>query len=74
MIQVTRLNGTKLYVNADTVQFVEATPDTVITLIDGKKLVVTESPDAIANLVIEYRRQANEPCTPTPTDESQQDT
>ncbi len=73
MIEVTRLNGTKLYVNADTVQFVEATPDTVITLLDGKKLVVTESPNEIANLVIEYRRQSHEPWTPTPTDDSRQD-
>ncbi|MBL8055353.1 MAG: flagellar FlbD family protein [Anaerolineales bacterium] len=57
MISVTRLNGTHFYVNAELIKFVEATPDSVITLVDGSKLVVREAPAAIAQAVIDYRRQ-----------------
>jgi len=70
MIQVTRLNGTSLYVNAEMIQYVEATPDTVITLMDGKKLVVTESPHEIADAVIQYRRQLCQPWAVLPSDAS----
>lgn len=55
MIEVTRLNGTKLYVNDDHIRSVEARPDTVITFTDGKRVVVRESPAEVANKVIEFR-------------------
>ncbi len=57
MIPVTRLNGSQFYVNAEMIKYVEATPDTVITLTDGAKLVVREAPAAVAQAVIAYRRQ-----------------
>ena len=57
MIEVTRLNGTKLMVNAEMIQFVEETPDTVISLHDGKKIIVKESRQEIKNLVICYKRE-----------------
>jgi flagellar protein FlbD len=57
VISVTRLNGTHFYVNAELIKFVEATPDTVITLTDNSKLVVRETPPAVAQAVIAYRRQ-----------------
>ncbi len=63
MIEVTRLNGTNLYVNAEMIEFVEATPDTVISLTDGKKLVVSDSVDDIAEAIIRYRRQIHQPWT-----------
>ena len=43
MIWVTRLNGTEIVVNADLIETVESTPDTVLTLVDGKKYVVHET-------------------------------
>ena len=55
MILVTRLNGDSLAVNADLIQRVEATPDTIVTLVDGSKLVVTESVDIIIDRVRMFR-------------------
>lgn len=56
MIQVTRLNGTVFYLNAELIQTVEGTPDTVITLIDRSKFVVRENPDEVVRRCLEYRR------------------
>lgn len=47
MILVTRLNGPGLAINADLIQRVESTPDTVVTLVDGTKFVVAESVEDI---------------------------
>ena len=57
MILVTRLNGSIIYINAELVQQIEPTPDTVITLINNQKLVVKESADVVIHRIIEYRRQ-----------------
>ncbi|MEO9175088.1 MAG: flagellar FlbD family protein [Gaiellales bacterium] len=46
-----------LLVNADLLETVEATPDTVLTLTTGKKLIVTETPAEIVALVVEFRRR-----------------
>jgi flagellar protein FlbD len=57
MIAVTRLNGSSYYVNALLIETVEATPDTVLTLTSGKKLVVAETvPDLIRAIETFYRR------------------
>jgi flagellar protein FlbD len=56
VIQVTRLNGTMFYLNAELIQTVESTPDTVITLVDYSKFVVRETPDEIIQRCLEYRR------------------
>lgn len=55
MILVTRLNGDTLAVNADLIQRVEATPDTIVTLVDGSKLVVTESVETVIDRVRMFR-------------------
>lgn len=57
MIEVTRLNKLKFSINADLIETVEETPDTVITLTNGKKFVVMENMEDIKNLVIEFKRQ-----------------
>ncbi|MGI6208370.1 MAG: flagellar FlbD family protein [Anaerolineae bacterium] len=57
MIEVTRLDGSTIYVNADHIRTVEANPDTVIAFADGKRLVVAESPSEVAGKVIWYRAQ-----------------
>ena len=56
MIKVTRLNGKEFMVNAELVQYLEATPDTVITLINHEKLVVKEPVDEIVRRIVEYGR------------------
>ncbi|MFS3127103.1 flagellar FlbD family protein [Nocardioides sp. Bht2] len=55
MITLTRLSGSQFVLNSDLIERVDATPDTVITLVDGKKYVVAERPSTIVNLVREHR-------------------
>lgn len=61
MIEVTRLKGKKILINAELIELVEETPDTVITLTSGRKYVVGESADEIRNSVIEYKRSIHSP-------------
>ena len=56
MIIVTRLNDTRFYLNPHLIECMEETPDTVITLTTGKKLVVRDKVDEIIKKIIEYRR------------------
>ena len=62
MIEVTRLNGTKLMVNAEQIEFVEETPDTVLSFLSGKKIIVKESRQEIQNLVILYKQKILSGC------------
>ncbi len=55
MINVTRINGTELMINAEIIQTVEATPDTVITLTTGAKYIVKEECEEVRRRVIEYK-------------------
>ncbi|MGH9326159.1 MAG: flagellar FlbD family protein [Terriglobia bacterium] len=57
MIQLTRLNKKPMILNSDLIEFIENTPDTVITLITGGKIVVLESTEDILNLVVAFRRR-----------------
>lgn len=57
MIEVTKLNDQKIIVNAEMIESVEATPDTIITLTSSKKYIVKESRQEIKNLVILYKRE-----------------
>ena len=56
MIEVTRLNGQKLLINPHLLELVEETPDTVLTLTTGRKIIVKESRQDIKNLVKSYRK------------------
>jgi len=56
MIRVTRLGGKELVVNAEMIRFVEATPDTILSLTNGDKIIVQESVDEIIRRCIEYGR------------------
>ncbi|MGI6697982.1 MAG: flagellar FlbD family protein [Clostridiales bacterium] len=62
MIKVTRLNGKEFVVNAEQIEFAEETPDTVISLISGKKIVVNENVDQVIEKVIEYKKRTNGIC------------
>ena len=56
MIWLNRLNHVPFVLNADMIVHVEITPDTVIFLTDGQKIVVTESADEVIDRVRQYRR------------------
>jgi len=56
MIYVTRLNGKQFVLNAELIEMVESTPDTVVTLMNGNKYVVSETPDEIIRFITKYRR------------------
>ncbi len=55
MIVVHRLKGERMFLNADLVESVEETPDTVLTLVDGRRLVVADAADEIAARILEFR-------------------
>lgn len=57
MIELTKINNTKFTLNAEVIEFVEETPDTVISLTTGKKIIVKESRQEVTNLVIYYKRK-----------------
>jgi flagellar protein FlbD len=65
MIALRRLNGQALMVNADLIESLESTPDTVVTLTSGNKLIVRDRPDEIADKIIEYKRKIHAPLTQT---------
>jgi flagellar protein FlbD len=56
MIYVTRLNHTPVVLNCDLIEHMETTPDTVISLTTGQKLMVLESAEEIIDRVVQYRR------------------
>jgi flagellar protein FlbD len=60
MIRLTRLNHVPLVLNSDLIEQVEVTPDTVITLTTGEKLMVLESADEIVRLVVAFRRSISD--------------
>jgi flagellar protein FlbD len=61
MISVTRLHGEPIVINAGLIEFVEMTPDTLISLATGKKIMVRESVDEVVELVITYQRRIGNP-------------
>lgn len=54
MIRLTRFSGSELMLNATLIEVVEATPDTVITLVNNKKIVVKEPVDEVVRLITDY--------------------
>ncbi len=57
IFEVTKLNGSKILINSDLIETVEETPDTVVSLTTGKKLLVKESRQEVKNLVKSFRRE-----------------
>ena len=57
MIELTKLNETVVMINEDHIEIIEETPDTVITMTTGRKLIVKESRQEIKNLVKSYKRE-----------------
>lgn len=56
MIKLTRLNGSKLVINALLIERIESTPDTIIRLTTGTQYVVCEDADKVQELTVEYLR------------------
>lgn len=56
MVKLSRINGAEVTVNAELIETIEATPDTIVSLTTGKKLMVVESVDHVIEKVMAYRR------------------
>ena len=56
MIKLTRLDGSEFLVNADLIRYVEARPDTFVTLLDGDRVVVRETLDEVLHRAVDYQR------------------
>ena len=54
---MTRLGGQALYLNSDLIEFMEATPDTIIVMTSGKRVIVLEQVADVVNRIVEYRRR-----------------
>jgi flagellar protein FlbD len=57
MIQLSRLNGNHFVLNCELIKAIEATPDTVITLSTGEKIMVRESVDDVVKKTMDYRKR-----------------
>ncbi len=56
MIQVTRLDGSPVVINAELIELVETTPDTVLSLTTSKKMVIRESVQEVVDRIVRYNR------------------
>ncbi|MFI5840604.1 flagellar FlbD family protein [Catenuloplanes sp. NPDC051500] len=80
MILVTRLNGSVFALNPDLVERADCTPDTVVTLVDGTKYILSESVPEFIDLIMGYRAsliakaQRLESAPPEPDDEDPETT
>jgi len=61
MIQLTRINHLPMVLNSDLIEHLESTPDTVISLTTGQKMVVRETVEEVVRRVIEFRRLIQAP-------------
>ena len=57
MIRVHRLNNEEFLINCELIEFAEETPNTVVSMMSGRKLVVSESCNELQRLIIEYKRK-----------------
>jgi flagellar protein FlbD len=57
MIEVKMINNTSLVLNSDLIEFIEATPDTLIALTNGKKMIVQESVEEVVDRIVAFRRR-----------------
>lgn len=57
MIRLTKLNGKEFYLNAELIEMIETTPDTIISLITDKKIIVLEDIDTIIDKILEFKKK-----------------
>jgi flagellar protein FlbD len=65
MIHLTRINHLPLILNSDLIEHIEATPDTVVSLTTGQKMIVLESPSEIIDRVVLFRQRVQVPAQAT---------
>ena len=56
MISVTRLNGHRVVLNAELIKYLEETPDTMITLVNGERIIVKEPLEEVVRRAVDYSR------------------
>ena len=66
MIKVTRLDNREFTVNADMIEVIESTPETILSLSSGRKVVIRETVDEVVRRVIEYRHRVLPAIKPAP--------
>jgi flagellar protein FlbD len=64
MIHLTRLNGNPLVVNSELIKYAESSPDTMLTLVNGEKIVVLETCEDVVDRTIAYRARVLSAATP----------
>lgn len=57
MMKLTRFDGSEIVVNVDQVEFIEGTPDTVISLMSSRKILVRESVDEVISKAVAYKQR-----------------
>ncbi|MCL1826779.1 MAG: flagellar FlbD family protein [Candidatus Cloacimonetes bacterium] len=58
MVRLTKINNQEFFINSDLMEFIESTPDTIISLTTGKKIIVKESAEEVIEKIIEYKSKA----------------
>lgn len=61
MINLTRLNRTPIVINSDLIEFIENTPDTVITMVGDRKMTILETADEVVERIRSWRRSLHSP-------------
>ncbi len=61
MIELLKINGVPIFVNPDLIRFVESIPDTILTFLDGQKILVRNKPNEVIEKIVEYRRRCSPP-------------
>lgn len=56
MIACRKINGQEIYINAELIEFIESTPDTIITTTTGKKIIVLETVEEVIQRIIQYKK------------------
>jgi flagellar protein FlbD len=56
MIAVTRLDGASMLLNADVIEWIEQTPDTLVGLVNGERFLVRDSPEELVRRIIDFKR------------------
>ncbi|MCK5129113.1 MAG: flagellar FlbD family protein [Clostridiales bacterium] len=59
MIKVSHLNKGEFYVNCELIEQMEETPDTVLTMLSGRKILVSQSTEEIISLTLEFKQKAH---------------
>jgi flagellar protein FlbD len=57
MIKLTGLNNEEFILNAEVIEKIETMPETLITLTNGKRYIVLESPELVIREIMDFKRK-----------------